>query len=160
MPVKSAPDVAPEYPFEEQWALAQARYSGTIRTFARNFDKQIPHMDREDIEQELLVVLWKTVKGYDPTRGAGFNTLFQGNCKNRCISLVRTANTAGRKGITQSLSDEAVERAVNDVFDRQCMPSTEDRVMDRLEIQEYVSIHGTDCLVETKRGRKPLRRVS
>lgn len=146
-------DIAvPTHPFEEKWTLAQIRYKGTIRTFARNCVHQIPGMDLEDIEQELLVVLWKCVMNYNPDRGASFNTLFQGSARNKCISLIRTANTKGRKGVTASLTDEAVERMVDEVFEQQ---STEDTVMLRMELQEYVSKHGVGCLLDApKPGRK------
>lgn len=161
MPDLSVEEARPEHPFETKWTLAQLRYKGTIRTFARNFKSQLPSMDIEDIEQELLVELWKCVLKYDPDKGASFNTLFQGCARNRCISLVRTATTKSRTGIVNSLSDEAVERAVDEAFDRLGLPSTEDTVMYRLELQEYVSKNGPGALLDKpKAGRKPLRVAS
>jgi len=73
-------------------------YRGTIRTFARNSVRQLPSMDIEDIEQELLMVLWKCVQNYDPSRGASFNTLFQGSAKNKIIGLIRHYSTKKRNG--------------------------------------------------------------
>lgn len=98
-----------------RFEAAQVSYKRTIRTFARNCVHQLPDMDIEDIEQELLVILWKACVNYDPDRGASFNTLFQGSARNRVISLVRHYNTKGRKGLVVSLSDEDIAAAVADL---------------------------------------------
>jgi len=73
------------------------RYRGTISTFARNARSALPQMDQEDIEQELYIILWKCVEGYDPEKGASFNTLFQGSAKNKVISLIRHYRTGMRQ---------------------------------------------------------------
>jgi RNA polymerase sigma factor (sigma-70 family) len=98
---------------EDRFRQAEKQYQGTIRTFARNCVYQLPDMDLDDICQELLVVLWKCVKNYDPNRGASFNTLFQGSARNHVIGLVRTANAKKRgKDKITTLSDEAFSLAV------------------------------------------------
>lgn len=97
---------------EERFRVAQQRYNGTIRTFARNCVFQLPGMDVEDVCQELLMVLWKCVQNYDPNRGASFNTLFQGSARNQVIGLVRTANAQKRgKGRVVTLDPEAFSLA-------------------------------------------------
>lgn len=145
MKVKDTPGELsrPEHPFEERWGLAQARYKGTINTFARNFVNQIPGFDVEDIEQELLVVLWKTVMGYDPDRGASFNSLFQGNAQRRCITLVRSASTMKRTANLTSLDIDAISRAVDDIMNEADAEST---ALDRIAIQEYVREYGEEVL--------------
>lgn len=162
MHIDKAPLTAvPEHSFEEKWGLAQARYKGTIRTFARNCVRQLPGFELADVEQELLVVLWRCVNNYDPDKGASFNTLFQGSARNRIISLIRTANTKGRQGISVSLSDEAVSAAVDDIMNEL---GTEERCMLRDELREYVSEVGAEAfvsaLVAGRRGPKPKRRVA
>jgi DNA-directed RNA polymerase specialized sigma24 family protein len=88
-------------------AYADPRTIGMLHTFSRNCVVQLPDMDREDIVQELLIVMWNTVRGYDPDRGASFRTLLMGNCKNHVIGLVRRANVQKRgKGLIVHLSDE------------------------------------------------------
>lgn len=135
--------LVPDHPFEVKWELAQKRYRKTIRTFARNFVNQLPGFDIEDVEQELLMMLWKCVNNYDPNRGASFNTLFQGTALRRCISLVRTANTKGRKGVTVSLDVEAIGQAVNDYFSED---SAEDNALRRLQVVELVEEFGDKVL--------------
>lgn len=115
---------------------AQVRYSGTIRTFARNSVGQLPGFDIEDIEQELLFVLWKCVNNYDPSRGASFNTLFQGSARNHVIGLIRSATAQKRKALWVNLDDDAVRRAVDL---RLHQGSAEDSVMALLEIERRLA---------------------
>jgi DNA-directed RNA polymerase specialized sigma24 family protein len=91
---------------------AQVAFKGTIRTFARNCVHQLPGFAQEDIEQELLMVLWLCVQKYDPNKGASFNTLFQGCARNKVISLVRSAQTQKRKALWVNLDAEAVAAEV------------------------------------------------
>lgn len=81
---------------DERFNAALERYERTIYTFARNCVYKLPGFDVDDVAQELRVVLWKSVKGYDPNKGATFNTLFQGNAKRHIISLIRAAETQKR----------------------------------------------------------------
>lgn len=142
--------LVPEHSFEERWQLAQARYQGTIRTFARNCVNQLPGFDLVDVEQELMVILWKCVENYDPNKGASFNTLFQGSARNRCISLIRTASTKSRSGITVSLDVEAVAMAVEEML---MEASVEERVMVREDIREMVATWGSDAIINGARGK-------
>lgn len=96
--------------------LAQIRYEGTMRTFARSCVHRLPGYDVEDVEQELLVVLWNCVMKYDPDKGAGFNSLFQGCAKNKVISLIRHMETKGRKGTVVYLEQDDVNLAVQQMY--------------------------------------------
>lgn len=118
---------------QEKWEAAQIAFHGKIRTFARGAVAQLPHMDLDDIIQELNIVLWTCTVHYDPDRGAKFNTFFQGAAKNRIISLIRHANTKSRKAIVHSLDVDAVSAVVDSLFSE---ASPEDRVMLRMEIAE------------------------
>jgi RNA polymerase sigma factor (sigma-70 family) len=149
--------LVPEHSFEEKWQLAYRRYKGTIRTFARSFYGQITGYATEDIEQELMEVLWRCVENYNPDRGASFNTLFQGSARNRCITLVRTSNTKSRTGINVPLDDEAVALAVDEMFQEQ---STEERCMIRQDIRELVVEYGVDAILNGSRGRPKARRTA
>ena len=133
----------------EKWEAAQQAYGGKVKTFARNSYRQIPYTDQADIEQELLVVLWECVMSYDPNRGACFNTYFQQSAKNKVISLIRHHQTKGRAGQVVSMSEEAVEFAVNDTI---AMTSAEDLAMMRVELREYVMAHGEDALYDRRLG--------
>lgn len=94
-------------------ACSDAKIRSTINTFAWNTVGQLPDMDRDDIKQELLIVLWRCVQNYDPDRGASFLTLFMGSARNHVIGLVRASNVQKRgKGRIATLSDEQFADAV------------------------------------------------
>lgn len=133
----------------EKWELAQHKYGGKVKTFARNSYRQIPGADQEDVEQELLVVLWECVVHYDPNRGACFNTYFQQSAKNKVISLIRHHQTKGRSGTTVSLSEEAVAWAVDETLS---FAPAEDLAMMRVELRSYVEVHGEAALFDKRLG--------
>lgn len=137
--------------FAERWELAQREYAGKVRTFARNSYRQITGYTQEDVEQELLVVLWQTVLAYDPDKGATFNTLFQTNAKNKVIGLIRMANTKSRRAIVHSIDEDAMRAAVESFF---ATGGAEDSVMARLDLEELVERHGSRAVL---RGGKRLR---
>lgn len=138
----------------DKWEAAQLSYKGKVNTFARNSFRQIPGYTVEDVEQELLVVLYECVIHYDPNRGASFNTYFQGSAKNRIISLIRHFNTKSRKAIVTSLDVDAVAAAVDAHVS---VTSAEDRAMRIMELQEVVRDNGTQILYRSGRGRKQSR---
>ena len=113
------------------WEDAQQEYAKTIRTFAYNSVSQLPGWDIADVEQELLIVLWRCVNKHDPTKGASFNTLFQGCARNQIITLIRGVNTQGRKGTNLTLEDDAVRYAAEEA---QQYMSVEDIVMMNCEL--------------------------
>lgn len=138
----------------EQWEAAQTAYKGKIATFARNSSYAVPGYDEVDMEQELLIVLWQCVRNYDPGKGARFNSYFQGSAKNRIVSLIRAANTKGRQAEWVSLDVEAVQRAVDEVFQEQDPEAT---AILRITLREAIAEHGVKAL-DGRRGGK--RRAS
>lgn len=140
----------------QKFEAAESQYARKIRTFARNARHQLPKMEIEDIEQELRVVLWKTVEKYDPNKGASFNTLVQGNFKNRIISMIRSENTDKRRisASTEAVDEVALTNAVNAAFEG---ASAEHIALVRLDIREHVAVHGTGYL--DRDGRGPKRKV-
>jgi len=135
----------------EKWELAQAAYAGKVRTFARNSHDSIPGYDQDDVEQELLIVLWECTVAYDPNKGASFNTYFQQSAKNRVISLIRHASTKSRSAVVVSLGIEAVAAAVDECL---AITSAEDLALMRITIREYVNEFGEEILNGPGRGRR------
>jgi RNA polymerase sigma factor (sigma-70 family) len=135
----------------EKFALAQQRYQGTIRTFAWKSYRQMQGYSVEDVEQELLVVLYECVMRYNPDRGAKFNTYFQQSCRNRVITLIRYYAAKRRTATFASLSEEAVAYAVDMMLTE---PSAEDRVMNILDLQEYVAENGAEAIHRSRRGKR------
>lgn len=75
---------------------AQTMYSPKIRTFAEKVWRFIPGFERQDLEGELLEVLWKCTLHYHPDNGANFNTFFWRCAKNRTTSIERQAKAVKR----------------------------------------------------------------
>jgi DNA-directed RNA polymerase specialized sigma24 family protein len=122
----------------EKWAAAYAAYARKIKTFARNSYRAIPGYSQEDVEQELLEVLWWCTFDYHPNNGATFNTFFQTSARNRIASLIRFANTAKRGSgevQTTSLDIEELRDAIEETF---ACESVEDAVVRSITVREYV----------------------
>ncbi len=106
----------------EKFVAAQVAFTRKIRTYARNVLPHLSghdrHYDLEDVEQELLVVLWKCVQTYHPDNGATFNTFAQRGFQNRLASLVRetTARKRTAVGGVVSIGVEAISDAVDELF--------------------------------------------
>lgn len=75
---------------------AQVAYAPKIRTYARKVWRFIPGYEQQDVEGELLEVLWKCTEKYNPDNGANFNTFFWRSAKNRTISIERHAKAMKR----------------------------------------------------------------
>jgi RNA polymerase sigma factor (sigma-70 family) len=128
----------------DKWEHAQRSYGGKVRTFARNAYGRIRGYDEHDIEQELLVELWRCVLNYDPDKGgASFNTYFQRSAKNRIITLIRHSNTKSRSAINVSTADEAVLAQVDAII---AMPGAEFQALNRMQIAELVDEYGEEVL--------------
>lgn len=140
---------------EEHYIKAQLQYRSVIRTFSRNCYYKLPGFDIEDVEQELLVVLWECVKNYDPTKGAKFNTFLQRSLKNRVVSLIRHAESQKRSANsrTVTLDDGAVRWAVERA---QAGTTAEDIAVQRIELQKIAREKGIDFVLNPpiKRRRR------
>lgn len=135
---------------DARWSATYDQYKGKVRTFARNSYQQMPGYSIEDVEQELLVVLWECVRHYDPNKGASFNTYFQGSARNRVITLVRHFSTKSRKAVVTSLDVEAVASAVDQCFAQDSAETTAER---RAELQAAVAEYG-EAALNGRRGRR------
>lgn len=76
--------------------MAQEMYAPKIRTFAKKTWRFIPGFEQQDLEGELLEVLWKCTLTYHPDNGGNFNTFFWRSAKNRAISIERQAKALKR----------------------------------------------------------------
>lgn len=106
----------------EKFVAAQVAFDSKLDTHIRTL---LPHLsghdrsyDAEDVKQELLAVLWKCVEGYDPDRGAKFNTFAWRSIQNRSASMVREVTAAKRTAIggVVSLDVEAIGIAVDEML--------------------------------------------
>lgn len=88
---------------------------------------------REDIEQEMRIVLWKAVLNYDQSKGIKFNTFAMRCMKNEYINLYRRNHTDKRKANEQiiSLNEEEEERTKLDLLESPI--SVEDQVLLNIE---------------------------
>jgi DNA-directed RNA polymerase specialized sigma24 family protein len=71
-------------------------YERKIRTFCRQTNPVLPGSTLEDLEQEIAMVLWKCVVGYDPDQGCKFSTYFWNAAIIRVRELVRNAGRQNR----------------------------------------------------------------
>lgn len=117
----------------ENFGSALKMMNRKITTFARNSFFHVPGFSVEDMEQELLQVLWLAVQSYDPVKGSTFNSFAQQCFRNRIGSLRREVTSQKRSAEIVSLDVEAVQTALEA---RRSLPSAEDRVMDRETLRE------------------------
>lgn len=96
--------------FPYRWRLTYEAYRKKIHTFARNEVWRLQGYAVEDLEQELLEVLYNTVLDYDPNRGAKFNTYFTQRAKNRIATLARRDMAQCRNAIVYSIDQEGALR--------------------------------------------------
>lgn len=132
-----------EMTFEEKWEATQRLYGRKCNTFARNCYYGLPGFDVEDVEQEMLIVLWRCVRNYDPNKGASFNSFFQQCAKFRVRDLLRQANTKGRKAEIVYLNEEDLQFAIEAYLS---VDSAEVVALQRAEIDRYVLEYGPGVL--------------
>jgi DNA-directed RNA polymerase specialized sigma24 family protein len=99
-------------PFEQ----AVPVYRPKIRTFAKKVWKFIPGFEQQDLEGELLEVLWKCTLTYHPDNGANFNTLFWRSAKNRTITIERKAKAQKRSAEWVNLDPEDFVRVCDEIL--------------------------------------------
>lgn len=118
---------------EGNFALAHRQNAKLIKTYSRNSFFHIPGFSEDDMEQELLAVLWFAVQNYDPTRGAFFNSYMQQCFRNRISTLRRAVECPKRSAELVSLDVEAVQLAIDT---RRSLPSAEDTAVQREDVRE------------------------
>jgi len=99
----------------------QAVYQRKIHTAASRAYKQLPGFATEDVEQELLEVLWHCVAEYDPNNGAKFNTYFWQCARNKISDLTRRATTIMRQSenfVTLIASEDLDEDTFTTICDK------------------------------------------
>lgn len=134
-------------PLPECWEAAQSQFHRKIKTYARNSFHVVPGFAPEDMENELLAVLWKCVVAYDPDNGASFNTFAQRSFQNRIGMLRRAANSLKRSAEWVSLDDEAVKLAVEEA---NFVESAESEVFLRTLVEERLR---AQCSKERRKRR-------
>jgi hypothetical protein len=120
---------------DEKFELAYPKYVKKIQTYARGEFHLVPGYGPEELEAELLEILWLACERYDPNRGATFNTCFWQFAKNRVVDLKRSAFRKKRVANlnAETLEDEAVRFAVEE---RLLRSSAEDEALARLAVVE------------------------
>lgn len=115
--------------------MAQPAYERRIKSFARKNFRTLPGQEQQDLEAELVEVLWLCCVKYDPNNGACFNTFFWQSAKNRFLDLHKAASRKMRVGDYQrvSLDVDAVQRAVYEMLGD---ASAEDEVMAMETVRE------------------------
>ena len=125
--------------WQPRWEAAKPAYDRKIRTYARQHFTSIPGFGQDDLESELLEVLWRCVQNYDPHSGATFNTFFWQAVHNRYTDLIKAAFRKKRQSDIGCVSldvaavREAVEERVGKMI---AVPSPEDYLMALSTVQE------------------------
>lgn len=119
----------------ERFQTAYIAYEAKIRTYSRAHFRSIPGYDQDELEAELLEVLWTACRKYDPDRGATFNTCFWEFAKRRIIDMKRSAFRLKRVANlnAETLEEIGVQIAVEEATVR---PSAEDEALARLAVEE------------------------
>lgn len=133
--------------FAVTWEKTQQAYRQKIRKAAYNSAHTVPGYAVEDMEQELLVVLWETISLYNPEKNMKFNTFFWMRVQQRVAMLMRSANTLKRKAEWVSLDVEAVQIAVDHTISDF---SAEDEALAAYHVRERIAV---------ERGRNNARRA-
>lgn len=96
-------------------------------------------MDQEELENELLEVLWMACNSYDPNAGCDFKTLFWSRARNHVVSASRKARRVKRGPNVKRvyLSQEGVTEAVEEAL---MALSAEDLAIARIEGLQEIQI--------------------
>ena len=121
-----------------RFQAAQPIYDRRIRAFAQKSARLLPSVEPQDIENELLEVLWKACNSYDPDQGARFNTHFWNCAQRRVIDLHKAASAQKRIGDYERvwLEDEAIRDAIGELL----AYSPEDEVIALSEVREIIRV--------------------
>lgn len=101
---------------EERWQTARIAYKQKIRTAAWNSRYVSPEHNVDDMEQELLIVLWDSCRLYDPEKGMTFNSFFWMRAKQKIGMLQERAQAKKRSALMVSLDEEGITAAIDAVL--------------------------------------------
>lgn len=132
-----------------RFELAQPAYRRKIKTFARKNFVALPGYEKQDLESEVLEVLWLACGSYDPNRGSAFNNYFWKLTVNRFRDLRKHATRKMRVGdfLNVSLDTYVVvlddeEMLSSEIAQILSDPSAEDEALARFTAREiYNSRH-------------------
>lgn len=95
---------------------AQVMYEPKINTFTAKVWKHIPGYEQQDLDGELLEVLWRCTERYHPDAGGNFNTFFWRSAKNRTISIERHAKALRRSAEWVRLDPDVFVLVVDEIL--------------------------------------------
>lgn len=118
-----------------RFELAQPAYTKRIKSYARKHFTSLPGSEAQDLEAELLEVLWLCCQSYDPNHGAIFNTYFWTAAENRFKDLHKAASRQKRSGDYERvwLEAESVRQTLSEMHLEE---SAEEEVLARFKVRE------------------------
>jgi DNA-directed RNA polymerase specialized sigma24 family protein len=117
-----------------RFELAQPKFRKKIRTFCSKNYRRLPGLERQDLEGEMLEVLWLACMKYDPDQGAGFNTFFWTCAQRRLMDLHKAANRQMRSGDFHWvwLESESIADFINELLEA----SAEEMTFAKIDVAE------------------------
>lgn len=123
----------PGFDLSVRFTAAQPAYKARIKSFAAKNFRTIPGFEKQDLEAELLEVLWLACMKYDPDNGACFNTFFWTCANRRFLDLHKAASRQRRVGDYKRVWLEA--DSVREAIAEFCESSAEEEALARMEVQ-------------------------
>lgn len=121
---------------------AQRHYRKRIKAVSQRNFRTLPGFDQQDLESEMLEVLWQCCNLYDPDNGACFNTFFWTCWNRKFLDLHKHASRKMRVGDYDRvwLDDEATRGVIENFLDA----SAEDEALARIHVQELARIRPSE----------------
>lgn len=125
--------VAPAW--QERFELARPAYRDKIKRYSNRYYRMIPGYEAQDLESDLVEVLWLACVSYDPNYGSKFNTFFWELVKRRFLDMRKRATRKKRAGDLTSISldIDAVRAVVEQVT---LGSSAEEEMLARIVVTE------------------------
>lgn len=133
--------------FEKSWIQAQDAFMPRIVSYAGDQVHHLPGFEKDDVINELLEVLWRCVRSYDPDEGARFHTLFWNSANRRMADLVRYVTAQKRSAELITLEDEATRTVIEA---RNALDSAEFEALSRINLTVVSELE--EINVRRKRG--------
>ena len=121
---------------ETRFELAEEMYRSKIKTFARGTYGTIPGFQCEDMEAEILEVLWLCVKNYDPNKGARFSTFFWTAAKHKLTHLYRLKDAKKRNAEVVYIDPDALINIIDGCYE---IFSAEDWAVALMSVEQRVA---------------------